>query len=79
HLFWGAAVALFSVRSITSLAEAGLNLKKRLSHADTGPKAEQAGPEALQELPDDYHVFHDLSHFLLTLLEHVLHILLQPF
>ncbi|MBV1749293.1 MAG: NERD domain-containing protein [Desulfomicrobium sp.] len=61
HFFWGAGVALFYVVSIKSLEEAGLNLKKRISHADTGAKAEQAVAEALQELPDDYHVFHDLE------------------
>ena len=61
HFFWGAGVALFYVVSIKSLEEAGLKLKKRISHADTGAKAEQAVAEALHELPDDYYVFHDLE------------------
>lgn len=61
HFFWGVGVALFYVVSIKSLEEAGLKLKKRISHADTGAKAEQAVAEALQELPDDYCVFHDLE------------------
>ena len=61
HFFWGAGVALFYVVSIKSLEQAGLKLKKRISHADTGAKAEQAVAEALQELPDDYYVFHDLE------------------
>ncbi|MBV1713471.1 MAG: NERD domain-containing protein [Desulfomicrobium sp.] len=61
HFFWGIGVALFYVVSIKSLEQAGLKLKKRISHADTGAKAEQAVAEALQELPDDYYVFHDLE------------------
>ncbi|MBE1426516.1 hypothetical protein H4684_003182 [Desulfomicrobium macestii] len=61
HFFWGVGVAFFYVVSIKSLEEAGLKLKKRISHADTGAKAEQAVAEALQELPDDYYVFHDLE------------------
>lgn len=42
HFLWGAGVALFYVISIKSLEQAGLKLKKRISHADTGAKAEQA-------------------------------------
>jgi len=61
HLFWGTAVAVIYVVSIKALEEAGIKLKKRISHADTGAKAEQAVAEALQELPDDYYVFHDLE------------------
>jgi hypothetical protein len=61
HLFWGAVVAVIYVVSIKALEEAGIKLKKRISHADTGAKAEQAVAEALQELPDDYYVFHDLE------------------
>ncbi len=61
HFFWGVGVALVYVVSIKSLEEAGLKLKKRISHADTGAKSEQAFAEALQELPDDYYVFHDLE------------------
>lgn len=61
HLYWGVGVAFFYVVSIKSLEEAGLKLKKRISHADTGAKAEQAVAEALNELPDDYFVFHDLE------------------
>jgi hypothetical protein len=61
HLVWGGLVAIFYVVSIKSLEKAGLKLKKRISDADTGAKAEQAVAEALQELPDDYHVFHDLE------------------
>ena len=61
HLFWGAVVAVIYVVSIKALEQAGLKLKKRISDADTGAKAEQAVAEALQELPDDYYVFHDLE------------------
>jgi hypothetical protein len=61
HIFWGAVVAVIYVVFIKSLEDAGLKLKKRISDADTGAKAEQAVAEALQELPDDYHVFHDLE------------------
>jgi hypothetical protein len=61
HFFWGIGVALFYVISIKSHEQAGFKLKKRISHADTGAKAEQAVAEALQELSDDYYVFHDLE------------------
>ncbi|UTF51787.1 NERD domain-containing protein [Desulfomicrobium sp. ZS1] len=61
YLYWGLGVAVFYFVSIKSLEQAGLKLKKRISDADTGAKAEQAVAEALQELPDDYHVFHDLE------------------
>jgi len=61
HLFWGIGVAVFYFVSIKSLEQAGLKLKQRIFHADTGAKAEQAIAEALQELPDDYYVFHDLE------------------
>lgn len=61
HLIWGAIVAAIYVVSIKSLEEIGLKLKKRISDADTGAKAEQAVAKALEELPDDYFVFHDLE------------------
>ena len=61
HLLMGLAVAAFYVFSIKSLEETGLKLKKRIFHADTGAKAEQAVAEALQELPDDFYVFNDLE------------------
>jgi hypothetical protein len=61
HLLMGMAVAAFYVFSIKSLEETGLKLKKRIFHADTGAKAEQAVAQALQELPDDFYVFHDLE------------------
>lgn len=61
HLLWGAVVAVVYVVSIKSLEEAGLKLKKRITDADTGAKAEQAVAEALLELPDEYYVFHDLE------------------
>ena len=61
HFFWAVGVAGIYVISIKSLEKAGLKLKKRISHADTGAKAEQAVAEALNELPDDYYVFHDLE------------------
>ncbi|MBE1424855.1 hypothetical protein H4684_001494 [Desulfomicrobium macestii] len=61
HLNWGVGVAVFYFVSIKSLEQAGLKLKKRISDADTGAKAEQAVAEALQELPNDYYVFHDLE------------------
>lgn len=61
HHFWGIGVAVFYFVSIKSLEEAGLKLKNRITDADTGAKAEQAVAEALQELPDDYYVFHDLE------------------
>ena len=61
HHFWGIGVAVFYFVSIKSIEQAGLKLKKRISDADTGAKAEQAVADALQELPDDYYVFHDLE------------------
>jgi len=61
HLYWGLGVAVFYFVSIKSLEQAGLKLKKRISDADTGANAEQVVAEALQELPDDYYVFHDLE------------------
>jgi hypothetical protein len=61
HLYLGLGVAVIYFVSIKALEEAGIKLKKRISHADTGAKAEQAVAEALQELPDDYYVFHDLE------------------
>ena len=61
HFFWGVVVAGIYIVSIKSLEAAGLKLKKRITDADTGAKAEQAVAEALQELPDDYYVFHDLE------------------
>jgi hypothetical protein len=61
HLFWGAVVAVIYVVCIKSLEKAGLKLKKRITDADTGAKAEQAVAEVLHELPDDYYVFHDLE------------------
>jgi hypothetical protein len=61
HLFLGAIVAIAYVFCIKWLEEAGLKLKKRVTDADTGAKAEQAVAEALESLPDDYFVFHDLE------------------
>lgn len=61
HFVWGVLVAAIYVLCIKSLEEVGLKLKKRISDADTGAKSEQAVAEALQELPDDYYVFHDLE------------------
>jgi len=61
HFVWGALVAITYVFCIKSLEEAGLKLKKRVTDADTGAKAEQAVAEALESLPDDYYVFHDLE------------------
>ena len=61
HFFWGVVVAGIYVVSIKSLEEAGLKLKKCITDADTGAKAEQAVAEALHKLPDDYFVFHDLE------------------
>ena len=61
HLLMGLAVAAFYVFSIKSLEETGLKLKKRILHSDTGAKAEQAVAEALQKLPDDFYVFHNLE------------------
>lgn len=61
HLFWSVVVAGVYVVSINSLEEAGLKLKKSITDADTGAKAEQTVAEALNELPDDYFVFHDLE------------------
>lgn len=61
HLLWGIAVAAIYVLSINALETTGLKLKKRISDADTGARAEQAVAEALETLPDDFHVFHDLT------------------
>ncbi|WP_161949153.1 nuclease-related domain-containing protein [Desulfomicrobium norvegicum] len=61
HLYLGLGVAVIYFVSIKSLEQAGLKLKKRISDADTGAKAEQAVAEALLELPDEYYVFHDLE------------------
>ena len=61
HFGWGALIVIVYVFCIKSLEEAGLKLKKRVTDADTGAKAEQAVAEALESLPDDYFVFHDLE------------------
>ena len=61
HLLWGVAVAAIYVFSINALEKTGLELKKRITDADTGARAEQDVAEALDSLPDDYFVFHDLE------------------
>lgn len=61
HLLWGVAVAAIYVFSINALEKTGLELKKRITDADTGARAEQDVAEALESLPDDYYVFHDLE------------------
>ncbi len=61
HLLWGVAVAAIYVLSINALEKTGLELKKRITDADTGARAEQAVAGALESLPDDYYVFHDLE------------------
>ena len=57
----GALVAVICILSLKPLGDAGLRLKKRITDADTGARAEQAVAAALQTLPDDYYVFHDLE------------------
>lgn len=60
---WGAAVVLGAVFmvAISVLNAKGVALKARIRHADTGAEAETVVAEALQALPDRYHVFHDLD------------------
>jgi hypothetical protein len=61
HFFWGIGVGVFYFVSIKSLEQAGIKLKQRIFHADRGAKAEQDVAEALDSLPDDYYIFHDLE------------------
>jgi hypothetical protein len=51
------AILMFANR----LEKKGLHVKKRAKDADRGAHAEEVVAERLQDLPDGYHVFHDIA------------------
>ncbi len=54
--------AVFFIAAILRFEELGLTLSHYLSHSQTNARAAQIVNKALQQLSDEYHVFHDL-HF----------------
>jgi len=61
--------AVFFIAAILRFEELGLTLSHSLSHSQTNTRALQIVNKALQQLPDEYHVFHDL-HFEGSQLDH---------
>jgi len=61
--------AVFFIAAILRFEELGLTLSHYLSHSQTNARATQIVNKALQQLPDEYHVFHDL-HFEGNQLDH---------
>jgi hypothetical protein len=60
---WFTAIfAVFFVASILRFEELGLTISHYLSHSQTNARAGQIVAKALEHLPNEYHVFHDL-HF----------------
>jgi len=60
---WLTAIfAVFFVASILRFEELGLTVSHYLSHSQTNARAGQVVAKALEHLPHEYHVFHDL-HF----------------
>lgn len=60
---WLTAIfAVFFVASVLRFEELGLTVSHYLSHSQTSARAGQVVAKALEELPNEYHVFHDL-HF----------------
>lgn len=60
---WLTAIfAVFFVASVLRFEELGLTVSHYLSHSQTNARAGQVVAKALEELPNEYHVFHDL-HF----------------
>ena len=67
---WVTAVfAVFFIAAILRFEEIGLNLAHYPAHSQTNARAEQIVSKALQELPDEYHIFHNL-HFEGNRLDH---------
>jgi predicted nucleic acid-binding Zn-ribbon protein len=61
--------AVFFIAAILRFEELGLTLSHYLSHSQTNARAAQIVNKALRQLPDEYHVFHDL-HFGGSQLDH---------
>ncbi|ACU88978.1 nuclease-related domain-containing protein [Desulfomicrobium baculatum] len=61
--------AVFFIAAILRFEELGLTLSHYLSHSQTNARAAQIVNKALRQLPDEYHVFHNL-HFEGTQLDH---------
>jgi len=61
--------AVFFIAAILRFEELGLTLSHYLSHSQTNARAAQIVNKALRQLPDEYHVFHDL-HFQGSQLDH---------
>lgn len=61
HHIPGGIVWLIFAGLVLILERKGLVLRKRILHAFVGAKSEQVVADALQTLPHDYHVFHDLE------------------
>jgi len=60
---WLTAIfAVFFVASVLRFEELGLTVSHYLSHTQTNARAGQVVAKALEHLPNEYHVFHDL-HF----------------
>jgi hypothetical protein len=61
--YWLTAIfAVFFVASVLRFEELGLTVSHYLSHSQTNARAGQVVAKALEHLPNEYHVFHDL-HF----------------
>lgn len=61
--------AVFFIAAILRFEELGLTLSHYLSHSQTNARAAQIVNKTLRQLPDEYHVFHDL-HFEGSQLDH---------
>lgn len=67
---WVTAIfAIFFIAAILRFEEIGLNLAHYPAHSQTNARAEQIVSKALRELPDEYHIFHNL-HFEGNRLDH---------
>lgn len=62
QLWLTAIFAVFFVAAILRFEELGLTVSHYLSHSQTNARAGQVVTKALEHLPNEYHVFHDL-HF----------------
>lgn len=60
--YWLTAIfAVFFVASVLRFEELGLTISHYLSHSQTNARAGQVVAKALEQLPSEYHVFHDLK------------------
>lgn len=64
-----ALFAVFFIAAILRFEEIGLTLAHYPAHSQTNARAEQIVSKALRELPDEYHIFHNL-HFEGNRLDH---------